>query len=64
MNLTCNDQELEFLLNILERRHRDLLNEIAHTDHRGLKQALRGDDQLVQSLVVRLRDAAMQEVHQ
>ena len=61
MELTLSDQEREFLLNILEQRHRELLNEIAHTDHREFKQGLLGNEKLLDSLVCRLRGIAVPE---
>ncbi len=62
MNLTLNAEELEFLSNILENCHRELLNEIAHTDHREFKQGLLKDEKLLGSLVSRLQEAAAQEL--
>jgi len=62
MELTLSDEEQEFLLNILEQHHRELLNEIAHTDRREFKQGLRGNEKLLDSLVCRLRGTAVQEL--
>jgi len=59
MELTLSDQEQEYLLNILEQRHRELLHEIAHTDHREFKQELLRDEKLLDSLVCRLRRTAV-----
>lgn len=61
MELTLSAEELEFLLNTLEQRHRELLNEIAHTDHREFKQELRRKEKLLDSLVCRLRGTAVPE---
>jgi len=61
MELTLSDEEQELLLNILEQHHRELFNEIAHTDSREFKQGLRKDEQLLDSLVRRLRGTAVQE---
>ncbi len=63
MELTLNTEEQELLLSILDQRHRELMNEIAHTDHREFKQELRKDERLLDSLVSRLRGAAVQDVH-
>lgn len=63
MELILNDEEREFLLNVLERRHQELLNEIVHTDRREFKQELRRSERLVDSLANRLHDTAVQEVH-
>lgn len=62
MELTLSAEEQEFLLSILERRNRELLREIAHTDHREFKQGLRRDEKLLDSLVCRLRETAVQEL--
>ena len=61
MELTLTHEEQDYLLNILEQCHRELLNEIAHTDSREFKQGLWKNEQLLDSLVSRLRDAAVQE---
>lgn len=54
MELTLSIEEQEFLSNVLGRFHRELLNEIAHTDHREFKQELIKDAKLVESLIGRL----------
>ena len=56
MELTLSGEEYEFLVNILEQRHRELLREIAHTDHREFRQGLRCDEKLLDSLICRLRE--------
>ena len=61
MELILTDEERDFLLNTLEQRRRELLNEIAHTDRREFKQGLRRDEELVESLVCRL-ERVRQEV--
>ena len=63
MELTLNAEERELLLSILEQRHRALLTEITHTDHREFKQELRKNERLLESLLGRLRGAAVQELH-
>ena len=63
MELTLNAEERELLLSILEQRHRELLKEITHTDHREFKQGLRKDERLLESLLGRLRGAAVQDLH-
>jgi hypothetical protein len=63
MELTLNTEEQNLLLSILDRRHRELVNEIAHTDHREFKQELRKDERLLDSLLSRLRGAAVQDLH-
>ena len=59
MELTLSIEEQELLSNILERFHRELLNEIAHTDNREFKQGLRKDEKLLVSLIGRLRGTAV-----
>lgn len=63
MELTLNIEEQKLLLSILDWRHEELLNEIAHTDHREFKQELRKDERLIDSLLNRVRNAAAQELH-
>lgn len=58
MELTLSDEEHELLLNILEQHHRELLHEIARTDSREFKQGLRKNEQVLDSLVSRIRGAA------
>jgi len=62
MELILNTEEQELLLRILEQRHRELLKEIAHTDHHEFKQGLRKNEKLLDSMVSRLRGAASQEL--
>lgn len=62
MELTLSAEEQVFLSNILERCHRELLNEIAHTDHREFKHGLLKDEKLLDSLVCRLRGTSVQEL--
>jgi len=40
VTLTLSDEEKELLFQILEERHRALLREIWHTDHRDFKLSL------------------------
>ena len=62
MELILNTEEQELLLRILEQRHRELLKEIAHTDHHEFKQGLRKNEKLLDSVVSRLRGATSQEL--
>jgi len=62
MELTLNAEEQELLLAILEQRHRELLKEITHTDHHEFKQTLRKNERLLDSVLRRLREAAVQEL--
>ena len=56
------DRRTGVAADILDRRHRDLLNEISHTDHREFKQELRKEERLLDSLS-RVRGTAVQEFH-
>ena len=47
---------------LIVTRHRELLNEIAQTDHREFKQGLLKDEKLLDSLLGRLRGKAVQEL--
>ena len=58
MELTLSTEEQELLLSILEQHHRELLNEIAHTDHHDFKQGLRKNEKLLDSMLSRLRRTA------
>ena len=62
MELTLSPEEREFLSNILEQHHRELLNEIAHTDRREFKEGLLKDEKVLDSLLGRLRGASVQEL--
>jgi len=62
MELLLNAQEQELLLAILEQRHRELLKEITHTDHHEFRQTLRKNERLLDSVLSRLRGAAVQEI--
>lgn len=59
MELTLNDKEREFLQNTLEQCHRELLNEIAHTDSREYRKGLSSNEELLASLLTRLHDTSV-----
>lgn len=63
MKLPLNNEEQEFLLTLLEQHHRQLLNEIAHTDRREFKHALRRNEEFLDSLLSRLRASTPEPVH-
>lgn len=63
MESTLNTEEQKLLLSIIDRRHQELLNEIVHTDNREFKQELRKDEKLLESVLSRVRAAAVQELH-
>jgi hypothetical protein len=62
MELTLSTEEQELLSNVVERFHRELLNEIAHTDNREFKQGLIKDEKLLESLISRLRGTSVGSV--
>jgi hypothetical protein len=53
ITLTLNDEEKELLFDILEERHRALLREIWHTDHRDFKLSLQKKERVLNSLLSR-----------
>jgi Lon protease-like protein len=55
MELTLTIEECELVLEILGERHRALLREIAHTDHREFKLLLLKREKLLESVENRLR---------
>ncbi|HEX8712360.1 MAG TPA: hypothetical protein VF730_10840 [Terracidiphilus sp.] len=59
MELTLSNEEQEFLINVLKQCHRELLEEIAHTDRREFREGLRRNEKLLESLVDRLQGAAV-----
>ena len=62
MEVTLNTEELELLVAVLERRHREILHEISRTHHRDFKQRLRNDERLLDSMLNRLKGTAVHEV--
>jgi hypothetical protein len=62
MELILTTEEEGLLLDILERRHRELLKEISHTDHHEFKLALRKNEKLLESILSRLRAAPRREL--
>jgi hypothetical protein len=63
MELKLTAEEQELLESILERRHRELLKEISHTDHHDFKEALRKNQKLLESILGRLQVESVQELH-
>ena len=53
VTLTFSDEEREMLFEILEERHRALLREIWHTDHRDFKASLQKRERVLESLLSR-----------
>ncbi len=62
MELILTTEEQELLSTILGQRHRELLKEIAHTDHRECRQALRKNEKLIESMLSHLHGAPVQEI--
>jgi hypothetical protein len=60
MELTLSVEEQDFLLNVLQQNQQELLREIARTDSREFRQGLLKDEKLLDSLVCRLRKAAVE----
>ena len=61
MELTLNPEEEEVLLGILEQHHQGILKEIWRTHHGEFKAALRKNEKLLESILGRLREAAVQQ---
>ena len=55
MELTLTTEEREIVLGILGQSHRELLREIAHTDHHEFKLGLRKKEKLLDSVENRVR---------
>ncbi|HEY3930723.1 MAG TPA: hypothetical protein VGL89_20285 [Candidatus Koribacter sp.] len=64
MELLLTAEEHELLISILEHRHRDLMKEIWHTDHREFKELLRRQERLIESMISRLRNAPVPELRE
>jgi hypothetical protein len=62
MELILTYDEVELLDGILEHRHRELLKEIAHTDHHEFRKALRKNEKMLESILSRLRSASVHEI--
>ena len=54
MELILSSEEGKFLMEVLEERHRALLREIAHTDHRDFKLILKNNAKLLESILNKL----------
>ena len=54
MELKLTVEERDLLLQILEEHHRDLLWEIAHTDHHHFKHVLKSKESVLESLQEKL----------
>jgi hypothetical protein len=55
MELILSSEEGKFLMEVLEDRHRELLRELAHTDHRDYKLLLKNNAKFLESILDKLR---------
>jgi hypothetical protein len=62
MELTLTLDEHQLLLEVLEGRQRELLHEIARTNHHRFKVALKNNERLLQVLIAKLRSMQMGEI--
>ena len=58
MTFDITDEEREYLLEILEARHVELLHEIHHTDARDFREMLKRKVELVEGLKSKVRTAS------
>jgi hypothetical protein len=56
MELHLTSDQRQLLQEVLEERHRELLREIAHTDHLHFKEVLRTKAKAVEALVDKVAD--------
>jgi hypothetical protein len=57
MELTFTSEEREFLMEVLEQHHHELLREISRASHREFRLALKNKEQLLCSTVTKLQAA-------
>lgn len=62
MELILTTEQRNFLANVLEQRHRELRNEISHTDNRQFRQVLRNNEKMIEDLLVQLRPIVTEAV--
>jgi hypothetical protein len=55
MELILSSEEGRFLMEVLEERHRALLRELSHTNHRDFKLILKNNEKLLESILDKLR---------
>ena len=53
--LTVTEKERQYLLDLLESRHKELIHELDHTDTRGYKQVVRTNIEIVEGLIKKLQ---------
>lgn len=54
MELILTEEEREFVVQVLEQRHRDMVKEISHTDHHHFKEVLKRKALVLESVLARL----------
>jgi hypothetical protein len=59
MQITLSSEEQQLLMAVLEERHRELLREISHTDHHEFKVVLQKNAELLESVVIRLKESPL-----
>ena len=55
MNITFDENEMRILRELLERDLKNLVGEIAHTDHRELREELRARETTLEHILDRVR---------
>lgn len=55
MELIFSSEEARFLMEVLEERHRQLVRELSHTNHRDFKLILKSNEKLLESILEKLR---------
>lgn len=61
MEITLTPEEADLLLGVVEHRHREILKELWHTHHGEFKASLRKSEKLLESIMNRLQEAAVQQ---
>lgn len=59
MQITLSSEEQQLLMAVLEERHRELLREISHTDHHEFKIVLQKNAELLESVVIKLKESPL-----
>ena len=62
MELTLTIEEREILTSLLERRYREILKEISHTDNREFRQVLRKNEDTIEGILSQLREAPVESL--
>jgi TnpA family transposase len=62
MNISITDSEREFLLELLEARHKSMLHELHHTDTHDYKRLLAGKVDLLESVRDKLKNSPSTDI--